>query len=527
MRKNLVNSIIVALGSVFILSVAAWGRNPSGIEFRTALFVRTILREGPSLIPRLYGMAYYDYPPLYFLCAAASARLFGVITALTLALPSIIAAGATIFLVMRASERVGPSGAWRAGLALLATPLFFVTATQAMVDMTLVFFVSLSLFSFYSYYRSGRFGMFCLCCMGLAGGAATKGPIGVVLPVLIIASFLLLKRDWRMFLIALLGFGTFILLLGTVTAGVVWLKEGFPALKELADAQVFDRVTEEGNQHLFYYLGVFFAGFAPWSWCALCFFRRGTVSRERDFTLFLKVWLIVTFIVFTAARMKHTRYLLPLAPPTAILGVLFWEFCMLKAKSGAALRFIGFLRAFLVRLLAAGVILTACMPLGFDYTSSLLLWLLPLGGAVSVALLYARYKTPWSLFERLVAVIVFALLAYCQFGMPYEYRRQEAREFTEMVEREAGGTPIVFFGIDRDRDGLKYAFWSDREAALRFAATNAELQELLRLEAPAVVVMPAKWRERFKSFIDVHGTCLLEGALGKKRCVAVCIDGGG
>lgn len=67
-------------------------RGLAGMEFRTALFVRELLRHGPSLIPRLDGAPYFDYPPLYFLVAAFSSRLLGAISPLSLALPSMLAA---------------------------------------------------------------------------------------------------------------------------------------------------------------------------------------------------------------------------------------------------------------------------------------------------------------------------------------------------------------------------------------------------------------------------------------------------
>ena len=95
----------------------------------------------------------------------------------------------------------GAESALLGGAILATTSLYGNLALNARVDMTLCFFVTASLILFYSLYRgfltNSLWYLFFYAVVGV--GTLAKGPLGIVLPGLVIASFLALRRRWDLF----------------------------------------------------------------------------------------------------------------------------------------------------------------------------------------------------------------------------------------------------------------------------------------------------------------------------------------
>ena len=280
-RRMTSAAFLAALCLITLLPAAAF-RGLAGMEFRTALFVRELLQNGPSLIPRLDGAPYFDYPPLYFLVAAFSSRLLGAISPLSLALPSMLAAAGTAVLVLLMADGRRPVEGLAAGAALAVTPLLLAFASQANVDATLVFFVTLALAGCRRRVLSGGRGALAIACLGLAGAVFTKGPIGAAIPLCAAAAWLVARKRFRLLAGLLFPLGVFLAALAAAAAAAVLAFEGREALAGILNAQLLDRVSDEANQSRLYYLGVFLGGFAPWSLLATGrLFRRLDPARDR------------------------------------------------------------------------------------------------------------------------------------------------------------------------------------------------------------------------------------------------------
>jgi 4-amino-4-deoxy-L-arabinose transferase-like glycosyltransferase len=236
-------------------------RELSGVELRTALFTRNILTCGPSFIPRLYDSPYFDYPPLYFLLSALFSKITGGINNFSLALPDILGAIGTLILVFLFADRLNRGSRIIAGLALLTTPLFFILATEPIVDMLLTFFITSTLISYFIYLSNRKTYLLLLSWAGFAGGALTKGPVGVIVPLSVILVYLAATRQWEELAGSFLKLGVGLALLACICALCVILSDGRTALKELIDAQLLDRITDEPNRSPAFYLVVFLVGF--------------------------------------------------------------------------------------------------------------------------------------------------------------------------------------------------------------------------------------------------------------------------
>ena len=137
-------------------------------------------------------------------------------------------------------------------------------AVNARVDMTLCFFVTLSLILFYSIYRGFLSHPLWPYAMYLLVGLATlsKGPLGIVLPGLVIAVFLALKRDWKQFFKFALHPGVLIalvLVVGWYGLAISRGGEGF-VNRQLLSENLGRFFGGSGHSHpIYYYLGYLFS----------------------------------------------------------------------------------------------------------------------------------------------------------------------------------------------------------------------------------------------------------------------------
>lgn len=173
----------------------------------------------------------------------------------------------------------------------------------------------------------------------LALAVLTKGPIGIVLPGLIIGLFLLYLGNWRQVLAEMrLLLGSLIFLALTVPWYVLVIQaNGQAYIQSFFGYHNFERFTSVVNRHdapWYFYLLIIAVGFAPWSIylpaaiARLRVWRRPywqTQPRSTHLGLFAFAWVLGIFGFFTLAVTKLPSYLLPLMPGAAILVALVWS----------------------------------------------------------------------------------------------------------------------------------------------------------------------------------------------------------
>jgi hypothetical protein len=302
-------------------------------EPREAMAVQDIVLRGEWLVPLKRATDVPSKPPLFHWSAAALYHLTGKLDEATVRLPSALYATAGVLLVYLLSRRLfGANPALLAGAILATTMIYQDQALDARVDMTLCFFLTLSLALFYLIYarilsHPGWYYVF-FAVTGL--GTLAKGPLGILLPAVVAGAFVLVKRRWdvlRKFffhpgvlLMVLLGAGWYVI---AVTRGS----------EEFFDRQIIQEnlsrfVGGSGHTHpIYYYIPYLFAQGLPWAlllpvvlWDV--FTRRFAADEHR---LFFKVWFAAMFLFFSISLGKRPVYILPVYPALAILMAL-WMF---------------------------------------------------------------------------------------------------------------------------------------------------------------------------------------------------------
>ena len=160
-----------------------------------------------------------------------------------------------------------------------------------------------------------------------------KGPVGIVLPALIISSFLLYVGNFRKVLQEMRIIpGTLLFLAIAVPWYIlVTLANGQTYIDSFFGYHNIERFTNVVNYHSapwYFYFLVVLLGFAPWSVYLplaitdLNFWKRSIWHRQprsHQLGLFALFWFASIFIFFTIAVTKLPSYVLPLMPAAGIL----------------------------------------------------------------------------------------------------------------------------------------------------------------------------------------------------------------
>ena len=174
-------------------------------EGRNGEVAREMVDRGDYLIPYFNQLPYLDKPVLFFAAAAASVKTLGA-TEFAVRLPSVLFTLATIAVVFAfARHYFGHASATQAGLILATSPLVLVFSHVVIFDATMMFWVSLSVIA-----------------------VLTKGPVGLVLPLLISIAEALVCRDRLRHLFHPAGIAAFVLVVAPWFFYVVHHHPEFP-----------------------------------------------------------------------------------------------------------------------------------------------------------------------------------------------------------------------------------------------------------------------------------------------------------
>ncbi|MDJ0676515.1 MAG: glycosyltransferase family 39 protein [Calothrix sp. MO_167.B42] len=389
-------SLGVALSVLWVLLICGlgffWHLGTIGLIDETEpLFAeasRQMLVTGDWITPFFNGETRFDKPALIYWCQAIAYAIIGV-NEWAVRLPSAMAAMGLIGLAfytihwhLTAADRLEnvyrPQRTWI--VAALATgmmalsPQMIVWGRTGVSDMLLTGFITCTLLCFFLGYSSSHQSTnifpcrwYTACYLCAAGGVLTKGPIGFVLPGLVVFAFLLyIGKFWQIVREMRLFVGLPIILVLSIPWYIlVFLRNGQNYIDSFFGYHNLERFTDVVNGHSapwYFYFLVVLLGFAPYSvYLPLAiakqkFWQRQywlTQERSQQLGLFTCIWFIVVFGFFTIAVTKLPSYVLPLMPAAAILVALLWsDFLSKSTAPGMFLRVSAWVNVSLVSAIA-------------------------------------------------------------------------------------------------------------------------------------------------------------------------------
>lgn len=380
------NKVIISLMIVtFVVGLAFFYQlgNIGLIDKTEPMFVeaaRQMVVTGDWITPYWNDATRFDKPPLIYWLMAISFKIFGI-NEMAARLPSALFAFATVILVyytiyrcyqLLINQSPKPENiddlhenllkvnhqdqslilATLGAIITALNPAWIAWSRTGVSDMLLSSNISLALLSFFLGYSANKnepkfkLGWYLAFYFFCALAVLSKGPIGILLPVVIIGSFAIYIKQWQPLIKEIkLWLGIPLFLIVTVPWFIaISMVHGAEYINTFFGYHNLQRYTTVVSDHpgaWYYFFPVLFVGFIPWS-CylplaiiRLRFWQRQFYieqNRAKQLGLFALIWLVVIFTFFSISVTKLPSYILPVLPAEAILITLTWQELITQKK---------------------------------------------------------------------------------------------------------------------------------------------------------------------------------------------------
>lgn len=307
------------------------------VEANYALTAKEMLLSADWLSPRIYGEFWFDKPVMTYWLIIISYLVFGV-NEFAARFPSALFSAASVTLAYWFSYKLyGHRQIALLTALVLGTSLeYWVLARMIITDGVLFFFSSTSLVAFYLGLRHHGQGWF-IIAYGAAGLAVlTKGPIGLLLPGLIVVCYVLGSRQWKMLwnLYLFRGLAVFFAVAGPWYY-MMYALHGMDFVNMFLGLHNYLRATvsEHPQDNVFYYYLVLFpVSLLPWSGVL----AGGIFSRRLPWPVhsgFLLTWMVVIIGFYSLMATKYLTYVFPASFPAAIItGYYLHQFRLIAGR---------------------------------------------------------------------------------------------------------------------------------------------------------------------------------------------------
>ena len=323
---------------ILLLAGNAWLAITDPVESNYALTAREMLESGDFISPRIYGNYWYDKPIFFYWELILAFKLFGVNEFAARFFPAVFAFLNVGLVYWFAKKLYGARTAVCSALVFATTTGFFYLSRAVITDMAFVFFFNAVLVTFYLAYSSGNRRLY-LGSFFFAGLATlTKGPIGILMPGLILLVFLCIrKRPGELLRMMWLPGLAIFCAVGGYWYYQMYQLHGQDFILNFFGVHNFLRATvaEHSRDDVwYYYTMIFLLGFCPWSFIMLYQIKkRWQELREKirsrninESTIFLLLWAFMVNFLFQMMATKYVTYTQPAFLPLAILaGLLLSE----------------------------------------------------------------------------------------------------------------------------------------------------------------------------------------------------------
>ena len=273
---------------------------------------------------------YLDKPPLIFWVTALFFKVFGA-SNFIYRLPSLIFSILTIYAVFKFSRLYySRKTSLIAALILSSCEAFFIMNSDVRTDIYMIAPMMVSIWKISTYFQRGDRLSLLIGSIFIAFSMMGKGPLGMMIPVLLFTFDLILKRQTVKILDTNLLWFFFVILLCLLPMSYgLYTQFGLLGIKFFYWTQSFGRITGSSswsnNTGPFYLLNVFFYAFLPWTILFIMAFYRRTKDIIRNKKISLNDELIsyagflIPLIMLSLSSYKLPHYIYCTVPFAAIL----------------------------------------------------------------------------------------------------------------------------------------------------------------------------------------------------------------
>lgn len=312
------------------------------VESNYALTAKEMVLTADWLSPKIYGNVWFDKPVFFYWLTAMAFKLFGFSDLAARLVPAIFAALGLVLMYWFMNKIAKPSVAILAMLIMGTSLEYIVLGKLIITDM--VFFVcnSAALVCFYLGYSKadGTKNWYLLMYASLGLAVLTKGPVGLLLPSLVMLLFIGVKGKWAelkemsilrgMLLFSIISLPWYI---GMYAAHGTEFLNTFLGIHNYLRATVSEHPKDNVS---YYYIAVFILSMFPWSFLTVKALvevykeRRHKVSPVVTFCL---IWALTYFSFYSLMATKYLTYTFPILFPLSIITAFYLEKLYLEGKA--------------------------------------------------------------------------------------------------------------------------------------------------------------------------------------------------
>jgi len=460
--------LLTLLGAVLYLTALGSRDFWAPVEPRYAEIARVMFMKGEWIVPTINGDLYTDKPIPFFWLVLIFSKLAGVVNEWTVRLPAALGAlGAVIATYKLGKDFFGPRIGFMAAVVLATSVRVILEARWAHVDMLFAFLFLLSmLFAVRAILIKENRNEMIAAYIFMALATLTKGLIGVVLPALILLTFVVVRRDWRLLREARLPLGIPLFLL--VAAPWFFLVNQATGGKWLGDFIYIHHIRRFTDplghrEPFYYYFTTLPVDLLPWTVFALPALFAYKPSKKlfaEPASLFFTLWFFVVFVFFSLSDSKRDLYLLPLLPVTALFVAVYFD-DLISGKL-PLVRFQKGLAYVFFALLALGCL---AVPIATWMLRRDAFWLsvpvvLAIGGGSIFSFYLLWYRRLWQVLLSTALMMALGALTASIWFLPYLDRFKSPRPLALAVNARVPPDVPLYIYADTMND---YNFYTGRE----------------------------------------------------------------
>lgn len=292
---------------------------------------REMVASGDWLTPHYNYEPRFQKPVLYYWLTAAAYLVFGP-TEFAARLWAAMAGLGLVMVTAACGRRWYDESTGLLAGAIVATNFgYFSIGRMALPDLPLTFCITLAIWaalvSTLESERSPR-KFVLLSALGFGLGFLMKGPVGLIIPAIVILPVLAIERRSIALTPIDIVLGFLVMLAVSMPWYLLmWMRHGNEYLQSFFVGDNFERfATDRFNdpRPWWFYLPVLGGGLLPWAPLALVWLGPITqwLRRRRDagtIDLRMILWALLPLVFYTLSVGKQPRYILPVLPPLALL----------------------------------------------------------------------------------------------------------------------------------------------------------------------------------------------------------------
>ncbi|MEJ2596046.1 MAG: glycosyltransferase family 39 protein [bacterium] len=290
--------------------------------------------SGNYLEPVWRDWEYLDKPPLLFWLSSWFFSLFGT-GHFAYRLPSILVNLLGIYSTYKLGKKLYNEQTGLIAAVIFATTFAnFVVNHDVRTDTMLTGFTVFSLWQLLEYLDNKRISHFIWTFIGIGLSMLTKGPIGIMVPILAAGPYLIFRKRWKDLFRPewLLGLLIIAIVLSPMVIGL-YRQHGWTGIEFYFWNQSFGRLTGENywvdNSGPFFFVHSFLWSFLPWTLLALVAYIKKWIvligKKEQNPEILCLSGITLVFIGMSMSSYKLPHYIYVVFPLVAILTGAFIE----------------------------------------------------------------------------------------------------------------------------------------------------------------------------------------------------------